>query len=147
MLLVSDGWFVLNVFLYCIIVRYSAHLDNWSGFNFRYTHAILCTSEYWPNLWTRFNFLMWVTISLRRYQIFINTSDKSQFIWDCLKRKPICDIVFCVMSFWFRRFNYWVFCFVYNAAHFKRRTSRGRAKMENKRGKKDESISILIHPS
>ena len=36
--------------------------------------------------------------------------------------------------------------FVYNVAHFKRRNSRGRAKMENKRGKKDESISILIHP-
>ena len=29
---------------------------------------------------------------------------------------------------------------------FKRRTSRGRAKMENKQEKKDESISILIHP-
>ena len=37
--------------------------------------------------------------------------------------------------------------FVFNVAHFKRRNSRGRAKMENKRGKKDESISILIHPS
>ena len=37
--------------------------------------------------------------------------------------------------------------FVYNVTHFKRRNSRGRAKMENKRGKKDESISILIHPS
>ena len=37
--------------------------------------------------------------------------------------------------------------FVYNVAHFKRRNSRGRAKMENKRGKKDESKSILIHPS
>ena len=36
--------------------------------------------------------------------------------------------------------------FVYNVAHFKRRNSRGRAKMENKRGEKDESISILIHP-
>ena len=36
--------------------------------------------------------------------------------------------------------------FVYNVAHFKPRNSRGRAKMENKRGKKDESISILIHP-
>ena len=34
---------------------------------------------------------------------------------------------------------------LYNVVHFKRRTSRGRAKMENKRGKKDESISILIH--
>ena len=37
--------------------------------------------------------------------------------------------------------------FVYNVAHFKRRNSRGRAKMENKRGKKDESKSILINPS
>ena len=37
--------------------------------------------------------------------------------------------------------------FVYNVSHFKWRNSRGRAKMENKRGKKDESISILIHPS
>ena len=37
--------------------------------------------------------------------------------------------------------------FVYNVTHFKRRNSRGRAKMENKRGKKDESISILIHLS
>ena len=35
--------------------------------------------------------------------------------------------------------------FVYNVAHFKRRNSRGRAKMENNREKKDESISILIH--
>ena len=35
--------------------------------------------------------------------------------------------------------------FVYTVAHFKRRNSRGRAKMENKRGKKDKSISILIH--
>ena len=33
--------------------------------------------------------------------------------------------------------------FVYNVPHFKRRNSRGRAKMENKRGKKDESISIF----
>ena len=37
--------------------------------------------------------------------------------------------------------------FVYNAAHFKRRNSRGRAKMEKKRGKKGESVSILMHPS
>ena len=37
--------------------------------------------------------------------------------------------------------------FVYNVAHFKRRNSRGRAMMENNRGKKDESISILIQPS
>ena len=36
---------------------------------------------------------------------------------------------------------------VYNVAHFKRRNSRGRSKMEKKRGKKDESTSILIHPS
>ena len=37
--------------------------------------------------------------------------------------------------------------FLYNVAHFKRRNSRGRANMENKRGKKDESIRILIHQS
>ena len=37
--------------------------------------------------------------------------------------------------------------FVYNVVHLKRRNSRVRAKMENIRGKKDESISILIHPS
>ena len=55
--LVSDGCFVLNLIPYCIILRYSAHFDNWLGFCFRYTHASLCTSEYWPNLWTRFNFL------------------------------------------------------------------------------------------
>ena len=29
--------------------------------------------------------------------------------------------------------------FVYNVAHFKRCNSRGRAKVENKRGKKDKS--------
>ena len=33
---------------------------------------------------------------------------------------------------------------MYNVAHFKGRNSRGRAKMKNKRGKKDESISIFI---
>ena len=36
--------------------------------------------------------------------------------------------------------------FVYNVAHCKRRNSRDRAKMKNKRGKKDESISVLINP-
>ena len=49
----------------------------------------------------------------------------------------VLTIYFCILSS----------LFVYNVAHFKRRNSRGRAKMENKRGKKDESISILIHPS
>ena len=39
------------------------------------------------------------------------------------------------------------FCVFYNIAHFKRHNSRGRAKMEIKRGKKSESISVLIHPS
>ena len=34
----------------------------------------------------------------------------------------------------------------FSVAHFKRRNSRGRAKMEKKRGNKGESISILIHP-
>ena len=33
--------------------------------------------------------------------------------------------------------------FVYNVAYFKRRNSRGRAKVENKRGKKDESIKYF----
>ena len=54
-------------------------------------------------------------------------------------RKPICDIVFCVMSFLFRNFECCVFCFVYNVAQFRRRNSRGRAKMENKRQKEDKS--------
>ena len=49
----------------------------------------------------------------------------------------VLTIYFCILSS----------LFVYNVAHFKRRNSRGRAKMENKRGKKDENISIFIHPS
>ena len=32
----------------------------------------------------------------------------------------------------------------FSVAHFKRRNSRGRAKMEKKQGKKGESISILM---
>ena len=36
---------------------------------------------------------------------------------------------------------------MYNVAHFIRHNSRGRAKMENKQGKNEENISILIHPS
>ena len=44
-------------------------------------------------------------------------------------------------------FDYLLLCFVYNVAHFKLHNSRGRAKMEIKRGKKSESISVLIHPS
>ena len=35
----------------------------------------------------------------------------------------------------------------FSVAHFERRNSRGRAKMEKKRGKKGERISILMHPS
>ena len=35
----------------------------------------------------------------------------------------------------------------FSVAHFKRCNSRGRAKMEKRRGKKGESISILMHPS
>ena len=49
----------------------------------------------------------------------------------------VLTILFCMLSS----------LFVYNVARFKLRNSRGRAKMENKLGKKDESISILIHPS
>ena len=44
-------------------------------------------------------------------------------------------------------FNYLLLYFVYKVAHFKRRNTRGRAKMEKKLGKKGESISILMHPS
>ena len=71
MLLVSDECFVLDLNTYCIILRYSVPWDNWLGFIFRYAHVNLCTTEYWPILWTRFNFLMWVTISLRQYRLFI----------------------------------------------------------------------------
>ena len=46
LLLVSDGCVVLNLIPYCIILRYSAPLDNYLGFIFRYTHTNLCTSEY-----------------------------------------------------------------------------------------------------
>ena len=45
----------------------------------------LCTSEYWPILWTRFDFLKWIDITLRRYRLFIIASDKSQFIFVCIK--------------------------------------------------------------
>ena len=48
----------------------------------------------------------------------------------------VLTIYFCMLSY----------LFMYNVAHFKRRNSRGRAKMKNKRGRKDNSISILIHP-
>ena len=48
-----------------LFLRYSAPLDN-----SRYTHA-KCTSEYWPNLWTRFNVLMWVTISISDYTDYL----------------------------------------------------------------------------
>ena len=50
-------------------------------------------------------------------------------------RKPICDIVFCVMLFLFRCFDFLLSCFVflvyafcvpYDVVHFKRRNSRGR---------------------
>ena len=57
--------------------------------------------------------------------------------------------VLCPFDFGVLSIHFCMLCslFVYNVAHFKRRNSRGRAKMENNRGKKDESISILIHPS
>ena len=57
--------------------------------------------------------------------------------------------VFCPFDFGVLSIYFCMLCslFVYNVAHFKRRNSRGRPKMENSRGKKDESISILIHPS
>ena len=45
----------------------------------------------------------------------------------------------CVLCYWFRCFNFLLLYFVYNVAHFKRRNSRGRAKME-------KSISIAMHP-
>ena len=82
--MVSGGCVVLNLNPYCIILRYSAPLDNWLGIIFRYTHAKLCTTEYWPNLWTHSNFFMWVIISLQRYRLFIIASDKSQFFYVCL---------------------------------------------------------------
>ena len=68
-LLVSDGCFVLKVIPYCI--------------NLRYSPKVLFLDIYMrilPNLWTRFNFFMWITISLRQYQLFIIASDKNQFI-------------------------------------------------------------------
>ena len=49
----------------------------------------------------------------------------------------VLTILFCMLSS----------LFVHNVAHFKRRNSRGRAMMENIRGKTDESISIFIHQS
>ena len=57
--------------------------------------------------------------------------------------------VLCPFDFGVLSIHFCMLCslFVYNVAHFKRRNSRGRAMMENNRGKKDESISILIHPS
>ena len=51
----------------------------------------------------------------------------------------LCRFDFDVLTFFF--------CILCNVAQFKRRNSRGRAKMEKKRGKKGESISILMHPS
>ena len=45
--------------------------------------------------------------------------------------------MFCVYVLLISAFLYVEFsCFVYTVVHFKRRNSRGRAKMENKRGKK-----------
>ena len=58
----------------------------------------------------------------------------------------LCPFDFGVLTIYFCMLSS-LFVYMYNVAHFKRRNSRGRAKMENKRGKKDESISILIHPS
>ena len=55
----------------------------------------------------------------------------------------ICSFEFDVLTIYFCILSY---LFLNNVAHFKRRNSLGRAKMENKRGKKDESISIIIHP-
>ena len=53
--------------------------------------------------------------------------------------------VLCPFDFDVLSIHFCVLCslFVYNVAHFKRRNSRGRAKMEDNRGKKDESISII----
>ena len=57
--------------------------------------------------------------------------------------------VLCPFDFGVLSIHFCILCslFVYNVAHFKHHNSRGRAKMENNRGKKDESISILIHSS
>ena len=57
--------------------------------------------------------------------------------------------VLCPFDFGVLSFQYCMLCslFVYKVAHFKRRNSRSRAKVEKYRGKKDESISILTHPS
>ena len=88
--------------------------------------------------------------------IVVGVSSKSSWVATIKKntflrskvRKPICDIVFCPFDFGVLTIYFCMLSslFVYNVAHFKRRNSRGRAKVENKRGKKDESISILIHP-
>ena len=42
------------------------------------------------------------------------------------------------LCFMLCRFNFLLLYFVYNVAHFKRRNSRGRAKMEKKRGRRRE---------
>ena len=74
-------------------------------------------------------------LSVRQFQPDINNT----YI-----RKPICDIVLCPFDFGVLSIHFSMLCSlcVYYVAHFKRRNSRGRAKMENNRGKKDESISI-----
>ena len=59
-------------------------------------------------------------------------------------RFVLCPFDFGVLTIYFCMFSS---LFVYNVAHFKRRNSQGKAKMENKRGKKNESISILINSS
>ena len=52
--------------------------------------------------------------------------------------------VLCPFDFGVLSIHFCMLCslFVYNVEHFKRRNLRGRAKMENNQGKKDESISI-----
>ena len=84
LLLVSDGCFVLNLIPYYIVLRYSAHLDNWSGFIFC-IHMQICVP---PNsdqicglvLIVLIYWLLTCTIHLRRYQLVIIVSDKFQFI-------------------------------------------------------------------
>ena len=76
------------------------------------------------------------TDCLDKYHVFYG----SLYVTLCFVLCPfdfgVLTIYFCMLST----------LFVYNIAHFKRRNSRGKPKMMNKRGKKDESISILIHP-
>ena len=83
--MVSERCFVLSLIPYWTILRYSALLENWLCFMFIHTHANLCTSKYWPILWASFEILMWINIALWRYRPFIIASDKSHFIFVCIK--------------------------------------------------------------